>query len=979
MTAHWAAIAVPFLVAVAAVFVAVRLRLLDGESTAGRYPFLGGSVLIILAAIWHAIATTPGYDRWFVITAYRTLDILEFVVLLTGLGLIAYGLHRYAESQLRRQEELRTLEGKLTIQENLQQEARGHFQLLELLSVTLKELLIHFPGSAGAAFLVNRGKGQLILGAGLGLTKNETANLEQYPLGRNLVTHAIEDGAPVIAGAFEFAGEHDRVTESRFGSSLVLPLVTGGEKIGAIVLLAEPARAFGRIDVRYLVPVAQWLAERILAARLGRELSVVKTQLESVARDSENVLSRVRASLQELASPDAESSVCRSLTGVYGAASAHICSLQSGRLQIANGSGPLEDISEALRTALIDAVDRRKPMVINQETTDNAGRSIVVRSNLIVPLLSEPYAQSLLLRKEGAPFEVGEKELRTLDLFGRIVFAALTQSEMVRRDLGRRAGFDKVVALLSGSFENKSPESALGFFLRQIQDVIPASGMAVAFQRHEDASYSVIGVAGADSSLLRDMVVAAGEGALASVGAAHEPQFASGKKNVLAVLETFHPENRHLLYRMLDENQLPSFAALCPIVQSESVVGVVAIILPAISAEESAEWERLLTLASGLFSLRLTVDAVRAARIAESEPDISAVGIPSLVNDVNNHLSAVIGTAGLALQQEQVSGDLRTELAGIISEAEQAAGLLRRAADSGRRGEIQPAKPTETPSDINASLDAVLQSARISGDLYMAGGRAREIVKRFGRVGQVALATPVFQQFFESVIDRFASAIPDDDMMTISTYERDGYVYLDISRHRRNFPPVDHVSAFGDYEIADQAIRTRPADVFLTHFGSEPCYYAYDRIGSTPAYLSFKFPIKGERGTPVAVSSESGIRILAIDDQAVILDLVAAMCQSMGCRVETAKSGEDGLRIAGSGRFDLVLTDLAMPDMSGLEVARRIHRQHPETTIVLVTGWETGLDQGQLQSAGISQVLYKPFRIEQLAEVVKSTSARLAR
>jgi CheY-like chemotaxis protein len=215
-------------------------------------------------------------------------------------------------------------------------------------------------------------------------------------------------------------------------------------------------------------------------------------------------------------------------------------------------------------------------------------------------------------------------------------------------------------------------------------------------------------------------------------------------------------------------------------------------------------------------------------------------------------------------------------------------------------------------------------------------------------------------------------------MMTISTYEKDSYVYLDISRHRRNFPPVDHVSSFGDYESADLAARARPADVFLNQLSSETCYYAYDRISSTPAYLSFKFPIKQGGASQSRPASETMIKILAIDDQPVILDLITAMCQSMGFRVETARTGEEGLTTAAKEHFDLVLTDLSMPDISGLEVARRIHRQYPETPIVLITGWEAGFEPEQLQATGITQVLYKPFRIEQLADIIKTAASRLA-
>ena len=103
-----------------------------------------------------------------------------------------------------------------------------------------------------------------------------------------------------------------------------------------------------------------------------------------------------------------------------------------------------------------------------------------------------------------------------------------------------------------------------------------------------------------------------------------------------------------------------------------------------------------------------------------------------------------------------------------------------------------------------------------------------------------------------------------------------------------------------------------------------------------------------------------------------ILDLIVAMCQSQGYQIQTASSGEEGLELATTGEFDVILTDLAMPGMSGLEVARRIRRLHPQTPIILVTGWEAGIEQAQLDQAGIHEVIYKPFRIEQLTDVMRS-------
>jgi len=137
--------------------------------------------------------------------------------------------------------------------------------------------------------------------------------------------------------------------------------------------------------------------------------------------------------------------------------------------------------------------------------------------------------------------------------------------------------------------------------------------------------------------------------------------------------------------------------------------------------------------------------------------------------------------------------------------------------------------------------------------------------------------------------------------------------------------------------------------------------------------LSFRFPPAGPASRPL--SPTPAARLLAIDDQQVILDLISAMGQSLGYEVRTAASGEEGLRLAERETFDAVLTDLALPRLSGLEVARQISRLRPGVPIILVTGWATELRPEELAAAGITEVLYKPFRIDQLTSVVRSVVA----
>ena len=62
-----------------------------------------------------------------------------------------------------------------------------------------------------------------------------------------------------------------------------------------------------------------------------------------------------------------------------------------------------------------------------------------------------------------------------------------------------------------------------------------------------------------------------------------------------------------------------------------------------------------------------------------------------------------------------------------------------------------------------------------------------------------------------------------------------------------------------------------------------------------------------------------------------------------------------------------------MPDMSGFEISRRLREIHPHSSIILVTGWQGDIESSQIKAAGINRVLFKPFKIEQLTEVIKST------
>ena len=187
---------------------------------------------------------------------------------------------------------------------------------------------------------------------------------------------------------------------------------------------------------------------------------------------------------------------------------------------------------------------------------------------------------------------------------------------------------------------------------------------------------------------------------------------------------------------------------------------------------------------------------------------------------------------------------------------------------------------------------------------------------------------------------------------------------------------MQRVVGFGKYQLAGQALRDRPSDVFLEHVADTECHYAVDRESPAPAFMSFRFPVRRTDQQTVVSGMTPAVRMLVIDDHDVILDLVVSMGQSMGYQVDTARRGQDGIQLAATNTYDLVLTDLAMPEISGMEVARRIHFHDPEVPIILVTGWDANIEPDKLRAHGIREVLYKPFRIEQLTDLVQALALR---
>ena len=113
-------------------------------------------------------------------------------------------------------------------------------------------------------------------------------------------------------------------------------------------------------------------------------------------------------------------------------------------------------------------------------------------------------------------------------------------------------------------------------------------------------------------------------------------------------------------------------------------------------------------------------------------------------------------------------------------------------------------------------------------------------------------------------------------------------------------------------------------------------------------------------------------RILAVDDQRYFRELLEGMLTDVGFSVETAASGEEALQILDREPFDVIVTDLVMPGMSGTELVQELRTRKPGIKAVFMSAFprELLLEQGRLEPGDVS--VEKPFSFEDLAAQVRT-------
>ena len=135
--------------------------------------------------------------------------------------------------------------------------------------------------------------------------------------------------------------------------------------------------------------------------------------------------------------------------------------------------------------------------------------------------------------------------------------------------------------------------------------------------------------------------------------------------------------------------------------------------------------------------------------------------------------------------------------------------------------------------------------------------------------------------------------------------------------------------------------------------------------------------------TPASAALSRSLRVLLIDDDPSLVESLRSALMDEGHKVSAANGGQSGIDAFRAARksgmpFDIVITDLAMPDVDGRQVVASLRAMSPDTPIILLTGWRQHVGDAGEKPLHVDRLLGKPPRIRELRAALAELTGRRA-
>ena len=357
-----------------------------------------------------------------------------------------------------------------------------------------------------------------------------------------------------------------------------------------------------------------------------------------------------------------------------------------------------------------------------------------------------------------------------------------------------------------------------------------------------------------------------------------------------------------------------------------------------------------------------------------------------IAHDFNNILAAILGYTEIARDELPVGDPIREDLELVILSCDRAADLVNQILTFSRQGE-EECRPLKVQFIVKEVLKLLRSSLPATIEL-------KETVST--ECGSVLADPNQIHQILMNLCTNAKAAIGS----------KGGTLTVTLSEIQVTAPdapvgcPQLPVGSYIDLQVSDTGIGM---DGLTQSRIFEPFFTTKEKEKGTGLGLAVVHGIIKQHGGEITVVSEPGKgttfhvylpvidevlgdeqleienvprgceMILLVDDETVLAHMMERMLSSLGYTVAVFTSSLEALSVyeRDPDKFDLVLTDMTMPEMTGTELATKIFALRPELPVILLTGFSEAVDESMAKDIGISEYIVKPVDKLVLAKVIR--------
>ncbi len=365
----------------------------------------------------------------------------------------------------------------------------------------------------------------------------------------------------------------------------------------------------------------------------------------------------------------------------------------------------------------------------------------------------------------------------------------------------------------------------------------------------------------------------------------------------------------------------------------------------------------------------------QAEKLILEQERLSAIGefTSSVAHDFNNTLQGIFGNIELALLEPETNPEMAEYMSTIKKLAVDAAARIRQLQRfAGKR--TNPAEYSEV--DMNSVIeDAIIQTRPLWKDSIEKQGHSIQLTKKLTSNAKVKGNAGELRSVLYNIIKNSIQAMPSGgeiSFLTRSTSEWVSIVIIDTGIgmteevKARIFQPFFTTKGFGQGKGLGMS---GAYGIIKEHMGRILVKETTLGIGTSIEIELPKSLQKSEVEKRAHVDTPP-VRILWVDDEPMIRKTAHSLLTKLKHVVDVAESAKIALKFLESNSYDLMITDVGMPEMNGWQLISAIEGKYPTMQIAILTGWGSEMSHNQLEEKGIQYMLSKPIELDQLKNLI---------